>query len=204
MKIYYDDTPNCYKVCAVAKHLKLPVEFVRVNLGNAEHKEAEFLLKNPNGKLPVLERDTGSTWESMAIMCQLARKADSDIWPNDNRQIDVLRWLSWDMDHFLPAAGVYYFQNIIKPKFSLGEPDQDAIEAAYDNFSHYAGILNNHLKDREYMVGDGLTLADFSVAALLPYAEKAEIPLDNFSEIQRWHNNLMKLPAWQQPFPETH
>lgn len=204
MKIYYDDTPNCYKVCAVAKHLQVPIEFVRINLGKAEHKEPEFLSKNPNGKLPVLDTESNSTWESMAIMCQLARSTNSDIWPTDDRQIDVIRWLSWDMGHFLPSAGVYYFENIIKPKYGLGEPDQTAIKEAYKDFSHYAGILNDHLKDREYMVGDSLTLADFSVAALLPYAKEAQIPLDNFPEIQRWHGNLMILPAWKQPFPETH
>ncbi|WP_223669323.1 glutathione S-transferase family protein [Kangiella shandongensis] len=203
MKLYYAQTANCYKTCAVAKHLQLPVEFIHVDLGQLEHKTPDFLSKNPNGKVPVLETDNGTLWESTAIMCHFARQAKSDLWPEDERQVDVMRWLSWDMDNFLPTAGVYYFENIIKPQFGLGEPDQDAIKSADKDFYQHAKILEDHLEAQEFLVGDSLTLADLSVAVLLPYADKAQIPLNGFSNIQRWHDNLMQLPAWQAPFPTT-
>ncbi|GAA4364437.1 glutathione S-transferase family protein [Kangiella marina] len=203
MKLYYEQTANCYKTCAVAKYLQLPVEFIRVDLGQGEHKKPEFLGKNPNGKVPLLETDDGFLWESIAIMCYFARQANSELWPTDERQVEVLRWLSWDMAHFLPATGVYYFENIIKPKYGLGEPDAQAIQNAGKDFKYYATILNDHLHDKEYLVGNALTLADFSVAALLPLADQAQIPLDDFHEIQRWHNTMMQLPAWQEPFPKT-
>lgn len=202
MKLYYEETANCYKACAVAKHLHIPIEFVRVDLGQGEHKTAEFLSKNPNGKVPLLETSQGNIWESIAIMCHFAREAKSDLWPTDHRQVDVMRWLSWDMDHFLPAIGVYYFEHIIKPKYGFGEPSLEAIEQNEKEFKHYAEILNQHLRGKDYLVGNTLTLADFSVGAMLPYAEEAKIPLEEFTEIKRWHDNMMQLPAWQNPFPQ--
>jgi glutathione S-transferase len=45
-------------------------------------------------------------------------------------------------------------------------------------------------------------VADFGVAALLPTAKEAGLPLNGFAEIQRWHAGLMELPAWREPFPQ--
>lgn len=203
MKLYYDQTANCYKTCAVAKYLDLPVEYIQVNLGAGKHKTPEFMKMNPNGKVPVLETDNGTLWESTAIMCYFAQKAQSDLWPNDDRQAEILRWISWDMDVFLPTAGVYYYENIIKPKYNLGQPDQEAINQVEKTFYQHATVLDNYLENKQYLVNNDLTLADFSVAVLLPYANQAGIPLRAFPNIQRWHDNLMTLSAWQKPFP-TH
>ncbi|MBD3652444.1 glutathione S-transferase family protein [Kangiella sp.] len=201
MKLYYAETANCYKTCAVAQYLKSPIEFIRVNLGELEHKQPEFLAKNPNGKVPVLDTDGGALWESFAIMCHLAREAGSDLWPNDQRQVEILRWVSWDFDCFLPSAGAYYYENIIKPQFNIGKPDSEALQKIEPQFKQHAELLNNHLKGKDFVVGNSLTLADFSLGVMLPYAEQAQIPLDDFPEIQRWHHKLMQLPAWRSPFP---
>ncbi len=51
-------------------------------------------------------------------------------------------------------------------------------------------------------MGDALTVADFSVAVTLPYAEQAGIPLAEFPAVARWHERLNALEAWREPFPE--
>ena len=94
MKLFYSDTLNPRKACAVARYLNSPVEFVYVRLGKGEQRTPEFLAINPNGKVPVLQYGDKSLWEADAIMCYLARFAGSDIWPDDERQVDVIRWLS--------------------------------------------------------------------------------------------------------------
>jgi Glutathione S-transferase, N-terminal domain len=75
MKLYYAETLNPQKACAVAKYLDATVDFVHVDLGKGENRTPEFLALNPNGKVPVLETGEGSLWESNAIMCYLARVA---------------------------------------------------------------------------------------------------------------------------------
>ena len=62
-------------------------------------------------------------------------------------------------------------------------------------------MLNGHLSRRKFLVGDALTIADFSAAVALPYAEQAKIPVGEFPEIERWHSRLNELPGWRDPFP---
>ncbi len=202
MKLYYFETVNPRKTCAVAKYLNIPAEYVRVDLGKGEHRTPEFRAINPNGKVPALRDGETTLWESNAIMCYLARKAGSDLWPgDDDRLIDIVRWLSWDALHFTRHGGNLYFEYIIKRKFALGEPDPAAVAEASKYFRQYAAVLDAHLRGRKYLVGDGLTVADFAVAATLPYAEDAKLPIAEFPEILRWHQRMNELEAWRNPYP---
>ena len=203
MKLYFFETPNPRKPCAVARHLGSPVEFVRVDLTKGENKRPEFLAINPNGKVPALEDGAARIWESTAIMCYLAEKAGSRLWPDDARRIDIIRWFSWDTAHLSRHAGTLYFENFVKPKFGLGDPDPALIEEATGYFRQFAGVLNDHLDGRDHLVGDDLTLADFAVSGFLAHAEEVRLPLDGFPEIRRWLARLGELPAWREPFPSA-
>lgn len=202
MKLYYFETLNSRKVCAVAKYLKSPVELVRVDLAKGENKTPEFLAINPNGKVPALTDGATRLWEGHAIMVHLAQKAGSDLWPHESgMQVDVLRWLNWDTAHFSRHAGTLLFQNVIKAMFGMGPADPAAVEEAGGFFKQFATVLDGELKGRKWLLGEQLTVADFGVAAALPDAVAAKLPLQGFSEIERWHNNLMDIPAWREPFP---
>ena len=60
-----------------------------------------------------------------------------------------------------------------------------------------ATALNEHLKGRQYLCGDKLSVADFAVGAPLIMAQPASLPLEYYGEIRRWYANLSALPAWQ-------
>jgi glutathione S-transferase len=201
MKLYWFDTANPRKVCAVAKYLQSPIEYAHVDLARGEHKSPAYLALNPNGKVPTLVDGGRTLWESAAIMCHLAARSDSDLWPQDDRQIEVIRWLSWDLAHFYNWGGTLYFEHVIKQRFGLGDTDPAAVKQATDEWQHFAAILDGHLHDRSWLVGDGITVADFAVAAMLPYAERARIPLNAFPAVRRWHDRLNNLDAWREPFP---
>ena len=203
MKLYYFETLNPRKACALARYLNSPVEFVRIDLGKGEHKRPDFMAINPNGKAPALTDGDRKIWEANAIMAYLARAAGSDLLPSDDRQIEVTRWLSWNADHFTRHAGNLYFQHIIKPHFGIGGPDAKAVEEATGFFKQFAQVLNDHLRGRKFLLGDQLTIADFAVGVTLPYADKANIPVGGYSEIERWHARLNELPGWREPFPEV-
>ena len=201
MKLYYFETPNPRKPCAVAKYLGSPVELVRVDLSAGENQTPEYLAINPNGKVPALVDGDVKLWESHAIMAYLAHKAGSDLWPSDAlQQIDVLRWLAWDVAHFSRHAGTLFFERAIKAKFGLGDPDPAAVEEATGFFTRFAGVLDAHLSANDYLVDNRLTIADFGVASMLPEAEAAQLPLDDFGNITRWHDRLNELPAWRDPY----
>ena len=186
MKLYYFETPNARKACAVARYLDAPAEFVRVDLTKGGHKAPAFLAINPNGKVPALEDGEVRLWESAAIMAYLADRAGSSLWPKDARQIDVIRWLSWDAMHFSRHAGTLFFQRVVKPHLGLGDPDLAAIDEAMGFFRQFAGVLNSHL-GRGYVVGDGLGGRGLRPRCLP--AARARGPdgsLDEFPEIRRW------------------
>jgi glutathione S-transferase len=202
MKLYYFETPNPRKPCALAKYLGSPVEFVKVDLSKGAQKDPAFLAVNPNGKVPALQDGEVKLWEGHAIMAYLALKAGSDLWPRDPlRQIEVIKWLNWDTAHFSRHAGRLLFNRFIKPSFSLGDPDPAEIEDATGFFKVFAGVLDAHLVGKKHILGDSLTIADFAVASFLPSAERAQLPLEGFDEIRRWHNALMELEAWRNPWP---
>lgn len=201
MKLYYAPTLHSYKTCAVARHLDSPVEYVSVDLLAGEHKSPAFLARNPSGRVPVLWDGASHLSESNAIMLRLAQLAGSELWPQGAAQAEVMRWLSWDAEHFKPYVGTFYFEHVIKPQIGLGLPDPDTLAAATPPFMAAARILDEHLAIRDFLIGNRLTLADFAVAVSLPYAGQSAIPLSDFPAIRRWHARLEELPAWRAPFP---
>jgi len=63
-------------------------------------------------------------------------------------------------------------------------------------FRRYAAVLDRHLAGKSFLVGDRLTIADFSVAHMLMYAEAGRIPLADFPEIVRWFSMIEQRPGW--------
>lgn len=90
-----------------------------------------------------------------------------------------------------------------KGVLGLGEPDPAFIARGEQNFRRFAAVLDGSLKDRTWLVGDRLTIADFFVGGQIPAAEHMRLPLAEFPEIRRWYGNLMKLPAWQETLAEA-
>ena len=203
MKLYYFESPNSIKPCAVAKYLDAPVEYVRVDLTKGEHKQPDFLAVNPNGKAPALLDGDMRLWESHAIMAYQAQKAGSNLWPTDPvEQVDVLRWLNWDTAHFFRHAANLWSENVFKQVIGRGDPDEAAVEEATGFVRQFGAVLNDHLKGRSHLVGDRLTIADFIVATHLPMAKQARLPIEDFDEIRRWHDSMEAIKAWRNPWPE--
>ncbi len=203
MKLYHHEiSSNSRKVCALAKHLDLDVDYVLVDLTKGVHRSPEFLTINPNGKLPTMV-DAGRTlWESNAILCYLAKKAGSDMWPaDDEHKIDAIKWMTWEQAHFTRHAGTLFFEKFIKGALDMGEPNAEAVKEATSFLHQFAGVLNSHLKGRDYLVGKALTVADFAVGVVIPLAADAKEPLDGYPEIARWYEQLNALPAWRDPWP---
>lgn len=202
MHLYYAKVLSPRKVCAVAKYLNSPVDYVYVDLAKGGTSAPDFLAVNPNGKVPVLTDGDLTLWEADAIICYLARKAGSKLWPADDaRKIEILRWSSWNANHFTRATGVLYFEHVVKPMFGIGEPDPAEVGPAMADFHKFGRVLDEHLSGRDYLVSNELSAADFIVAVSLPYAAQMQLPMQDYPHIARWHDRLNALPAWRDPFP---
>jgi glutathione S-transferase len=201
MKLYYSDILSSGRACAVARYLNAPVEYVYLDFAKGDHQKPAYLAINPNGKVPTLVKGERITWEADAVICQLSDDMGADLWPHDARQIDIVRWFSWNAQHFTRAGGALYFENIVKRRFGIGPPDPAVVDEAIRDFRRWAGVLDAHLAGRTWLVGDGITVADFSVAMMLPYADEAKLPLGEFANVRRWHDRLNEIESWREPFP---
>jgi len=201
MKLYWSDVLAPRKALSVARYLNAPVEFFFLNLGKGEHKTPDYLKLNPMGKVPTLVDGDRALTEADSIICYLSDKMRADLWPHDERQIDILRWFSWNAQHFTQAGGTLYFEHIIKKRFNIGPVDEAVSKEAVGEWRKCAAVLDAHLKSKKWLVGDKLSVADFSVAVCLPYADRAAMPINDYPEVARWFGQLNEFEAWREPFP---
>ena len=186
---------------ALKFYLSLDWETVTVDLGSGDQRAPGYMALNPNQKMPTLEDNGLILWESNAILVYLASKQpESNMWPSESRvQADVLRWLFWESAHWdAESIGMVIFEKRSKGVLGLGTPDPAFIERGEQNFGRFAAVLNDSLRGKAWLVGEQLTIADFSVAGLLPSAQTLGLPLAQYPEVVRWYEVLASLPAWKQ------
>ena len=196
MKLHvFPASPNSRKAMMVNEMLGLNIPTAIVDLQAGEQKAPGFLALNPNGKVPVLEYDDGTTlWESNAIINRMAAMTDTKIWPKTDARYDIMRWQHWEGCHWTPACGKF----ISKHFFGNDSIDLAAAEA---DLRPLAGVLDGHLAGRDWLVGAGITTADVAVAAILTYREPCQYPLAGFANIGRWMGRIEALDAWQKANP---
>jgi glutathione S-transferase len=199
MKLYYSKNLNPRVAVAVARHLQSPVEYVLASPRHPDHEEA-FRAINPNTLVPVLVEDGRTVWETDAIACRLSQIAGSDFWPADGRLPELMQWLSWSAYHFVRAGGVFYFEHIVRPQIFSRPANDAALADAAAALRRFAPILDEILAGRTWLVRNRLSYADFRVASVLPFAERAQLPVGGYRNIARWHDRLNEFDAWRAPF----
>ena len=148
MKLHiFPPSPNAKKPMMVAAHTGLDIDHVVVDLQKGEQKRPEFLAMNPNGKMPVLELDDGtSLWESNAICNRLASEAQSDLWPSNMQRYEIMQWQFWEMAHWQPNTSQFVAKKFFNPDLDVApfvEPTQTL-----------AGVLDGHLDMCDIPLGD--------------------------------------------------
>ena len=206
MKLYsMQPSNNCRRVNATIAHLGLEVELVEPNMMGGELKKAEFLKLNPNGKVPTLVDGDFVLWESRAIMQYVAsKKPGNELWPSDARaQADIARWQFWEATHLSKGTSPFAFERLFKKIFMKQEADEAALVVAAKDFHAVAPILNGHLEGKKFLLGDKLTLADFSVGACFSFAEPSQLPWNDYAHIRAWWARLGEVPAWKNSAPKV-
>ena len=201
LKIHaFPASPRAFKVLSFANHIAIPYELVFCDLTRGAQRTPQFTALNVNQRMPVLEEDGWSLWESNAIVQYLAdRKPESGMIPQDPRgRAEANRWMFWESAHWDAACLILVFERFVKGFFGRGGPDPAEVEKGLVQFNRAAGVLDAHLKGRQFLLGDRLSAADFSVGSAMIMADRAQFPLEAYGEIRRWYAALSALPAWQQ------
>lgn len=205
MKLYMNPlSPNVRRVRLTAAVLGIPLEEKVLDFAKGEHKNPEYLALNPNGAVPTLVDGDFVLTESRAIMQYLAsKKPEAGLIPRDEQaRAEVTRWQFWDASHFSPQLGALTYEKLIKPMMGMGEPDQRKIDEATANFRRFAGVLERHLAGSPFVVGNGLTIADLTIATSLMYAKRTDVPLGEFPNVQAWFARITAMDAWKASDPQ--
>lgn len=194
MKIYGDiHSGNCYKVKLLASLLELEHEWIPVDILASETKTSEFLAKNPNGKIPLLELDDGRTlWESNAILNYLADK--SEFLPSDNfEQAKVLQWQFFEQYSHEPYIAVARF---IARYLGLPEDRKAEYEAKQKGGHKALAVMESQLAKTPYLVSDRLTIADISLYGYTHVADEGGFDLSKYPSIQAWLKRIASHPKY--------
>jgi glutathione S-transferase len=205
MKLYgFPASPNTWKVRALAAYLKTPLQFEFVDLTKGAQFAPAYLALNPTGRTPTLVDGDFTLWESNAILQYIAGKTTTPLYPNDVRtRADISRWQCWELAHWgAQACGPLTFENLVKKFVNLGAPDQAAVAKATEAFNKEAKMLDAHLAKHKYLVGNTLTIADFTVAAPLFHAAGAGMPVAPYANVRGWFERVAALPCWNETAPQ--
>ena len=205
MKLYgFPPSPNTWKVRAVAAHIGLPLELVLVDLSKGQQRTPEYLALNPTGRTPTLVDGDLVLWESTAIMHYLASQKPNSLWPSNPRtRADIMRWESWQLQHWgKEACEPLVFQRLVKKLLNIGPPDAAVVEKGTECFHREARVLDTHLSKQPYVTGSEPTLADLSIAGSIAYSKEAAMPLEPYQNVRDWFARVSALPAWRQTAPE--
>ncbi|WP_432474276.1 glutathione S-transferase family protein [Amphritea sp. HPY] len=206
MKLYVvAGSPNSRKVLAVANHTGIDVEveyldFFEGDLGNEAYKAL-----NPNAMVPTLVDGDLKLWESNAINQYLADTSENNtLFPQNLAQrADIVRWQFWELAHFNQALGTLAFEAIAKPSFMNAQGNEAVISWAGEQLNRFATVLNDHMQGRSYVVGDSITLADYSMIHVEYFKEMVPFDWAPYPHLNDYFDRMRQAPHWAATAPES-
>ena len=198
MELYcFGESGNAYK-CALALTLTATPWHPRfVDFFNGETRTPEFRAVNEMGEVPVLVDGQNVLTQSGAILLHIVAKTGQLTGATPFARNEVLRWLLWDNHKLSTQIGTVRFLMNFLPADKRPEGVvpflQGRLKAAY-------GVLNTHLTQRDWIVGEHVTIADLSCCGYLYYPEPFGFDRKDWPHIDAWLDRIAALPGWKHPY----
>jgi glutathione S-transferase len=182
---------NCYKVRLLLAHLGIPFERQEVDVVDRSSRPQLLGDKNPAQRVPTLILDDGRPLaESGAILWYFGE--GTRFVPDDPyERAQVLQWMFFEQYDHEPAIAVVRF--LIA--YSGREPDPALIEQRTKQGYRALDAMEGHLAGRDWLVGDGITLADIALYAYTHVAEEGGFSLDGYPAISAWLDRVAAEPG---------
>jgi len=200
IELYYFPSPNGLKIAIMLEECGMPYEVVAVDIGSGEQFRPEYLLLNPNNKIPtIVDRETGiSVFESGAILIYLAEKSQQFLPTAADQRIEVLSWLFWQVGGLGPMAGqAHHFRAFATEDVPYG------IERYTKEINRLYGVMNRRLGDAEYLAGV-YSIADIACWPWIVSHERQGQDLDEFRNVKRWFEAVRERPGVMRGFALGH
>jgi glutathione S-transferase len=184
---------NCYKVQLLIHQLQLQHEWIEVDSVNGGTRTAEFLAKNPNGKVPVLELDDGRCLpESNAILCYLAN--NTLMYPNNAwMQAQVLQWLFFEQYSHEPYIAVARF---IKKYLPANHERHADLPRLHQRGYQALDVMEKHLSENNFFANSAYSVADIALFAYTHDAATGGFDLTKYPNIQAWLSRVRAQPGY--------
>ncbi|VDC30026.1 glutathione S-transferase family protein [Pseudogemmobacter humi] len=193
----FGESGNSYRVALMLTLTGTRWQPVFVDFFNGEARSPAFLALNPMGEVPVLDLDGRILTQSGVMLLHLAQRTGRFGGEDASEADEILRWLFWDNHKFSGQIGTTRFlMNFLAPDKRPQEVigfQQRRLRAAYQ-------VLNDHLAARDWVVGEGPTIADFSLCSYLYYPEPFGFDRSEWPGIDRWLSRIAALPGWGHPY----
>jgi glutathione S-transferase len=185
---------NVRKVVFAAQELGIPFERIDAGSSFGIVQTAEYLAKNPNALVPLVEDDQVQLWESNVIVRYLcARHAPDTLYPLAlPPRFDAERWMDWQQTTLNPAGRAAFLQWIRTP---ADRRDPQIIAQSVAATEPLMALLDQHLSHRPFMAGDRLTMADLPIACELHRWIRLPQPRIERPHLDRWYAGLRARPS---------
>lgn len=183
-KVYGDSrSGNCYKVQLTAAQVGVSLDWEEVDVLSGRTRSSEFLARNPNGKIPLLELDDGRYLsESNAIISYLAH--GSDLLPADPWALaQVNQWLFWEQYSHEPNIATLRFWMSISP---TPEAHYEQVVLRRPDGERALNVMEQHLQNNDWFAADRYTIADIVLFAYTHVAGDAGFDLRRWPAITAW------------------
>ena len=197
-KLYcFAQSGNAYKAALFLSLADLDWYPVFVDFLNGETRSEEFKKINVMGEVPVLIDQDKNISQSGAILHYLSLKTELFTSNNSDLKLEINRWLLWDNYKLTPNLATGRFMSLFLPE---AKRNQSVIDFLLGRASASLKILNNHLVDREFVVGDNVSIADLSIAGYIFFTEEFDFDMSPFPNVISWRNRISKLTNSQHPY----
>lgn len=203
MRLYdYPASANCYKVRLLLAQLGRPYERVNIDIFGGDTLTDEYARINPFRSTPALEIAPDRVLiESNAILVYLAD--ETPLLPDGAAaRAEIVRWLIYEQTDVMPATGGLRFR---LQTGRLTPDDADAVRRR-EAGQEVLGILDEHLRERDFLVADAYSIADIAVYAYVHVAHEAGYELTRWPNVQSWLQRVSEQPGYVndlQPYPEN-
>ena len=185
---------NCYKIRLTAALLGLPIERKVYDIMRGETRTPEFLANvNSNGRIPVLQAGGRFLPESNAACWYLAES--SALIPGDRwGRADMLRWMFFEQYSHEPNIATVRFWLAYVGIEALTGLQREQIGPKRKAGNEALKLMDEHLAEREWLVGDSISLADICLFAYTHVADEGGFDLDLYPGVIAWMERIMLHP----------
>src|SRR5262249_26332493 len=192
----YAASGNCYKVRLTAALVGVPIERREYDIKKGETRTPEFLANvNSNGRIPVLQVGERFIPESNAA-CYFVAEGSSLIPTEQFDHADMLRWLFWEQYNHEPNIATLRFWMREVGVDQLTELQRLQMTPKRTAGNEALKLMEEHLTDHEWFVGDAMSLADICLFAYTQDAGDAESDLTHNPHLLEWVEHIKGLPRY--------